>query len=209
MAGLVVGPTDIGERQGRWDLDDIARPPADQIQAAPAGQRVELPFHRPIQRRPWRAGGSAAGMDLDRHVLEVLPSEALDVAERREFGLVVLDVVGIEHRQLDDVVETGDVARLQPGPLPKPTIKAVVPTIGDELEKTGVLQLTNPFGRPFEHGLRPNVGRRIVLIELIPVDELAIDRQFRFGQPLAHCHAPIRRSPRWRSRPGPGRGRRS
>ena len=172
-------PAEIGERAGRWDLHHVARPHAVDIEGARGAERVPLPFGDAVQRDPRLAGRAAAGHELGRRMRQVLGEvrKSRQHAERRVLLLVGLDVFRVVDRQLGDVVEALDVARLDPGLFPQPLIERVLPADLHDLEEALVLQGADAVRRPLVDGVDENVGHRIALIERIPVHRLVIDRQ--------------------------------
>ncbi len=123
------------------------------------------------------------GMDL-----QALAHGTVDEAERRVLLLVLLDVVGIERRQLGDVVDAPDVARLDAGGLPAALVEPVLPAGLHQVEELLVLERADLVGRPFPARVREHVGHRIALVERIPIDRAVIDRQRGDGLGVDHVH---------------------
>src|SRR3954468_17323896 len=98
-------------------------------------------------------------------------------AEGRMLLLVVLEVIRVVGRQLRDVVQAANVARLDSGLLPQRLIERVLPADLHRLEEALVLQRPDALRRPLVDRLGKDVGHRKALIELLPVERLAVDRQ--------------------------------
>ena len=106
--------------------------------------------------------------------------ESRQHAEWRMLLLVGLDVFRVVDRQLGDVVEAPDVARLDTGLFPQSLIEWVLPADLHDLEEALVLQGADAVRRPLVDRVGEDVGHRIALIESIPVHCLVIDRQGAF-----------------------------
>src|SRR5690348_18494330 len=95
------------------NLHAVAWTSADNIKDTGVREPVELPFLRRIKCGPRFAGGSAAGLKLHWRRLHSRRDVAVNQPKGRVFLLILLDVARIECRQLDDIVDASDVARLK------------------------------------------------------------------------------------------------
>ena len=183
MAGLVGAPAGIAERGGVRDLHAVAGAHADDVKIARVRQAVHLPFLRRVQCRPRLAGGAAGGLQLHRRRLHFGEHIAIDQAEGRVLFLVFLDVGGVEHRQLDDVVDALDVARFQTDGRPAALVESILPAGHHQVEELLVLERANLVRRPAPAAALEHIRHRVSFIERIPVDRAVIIRQRTFRHP--------------------------
>jgi hypothetical protein len=141
------------------------------------GEAVELPLLRRIKCRPRLAGSAAAGLQLHRRGLHFRGDVAIDQAEGRVLFLVLLDVGGVEGRQLGNVVDALDVARLKAGRFPAALVEFVLPAGLHQIEELLVLKAPDFLRRPAPARPLEFVRHRVPLVERIPVDRPVIDRK--------------------------------
>ena len=81
MARFVAAPPGVAERAGVRDLHAVAGAHAADVKHAGMGEPVQLPLLWRVKRRPWFAGGAAAGLQLHRRRLHSSGDVAVDQAE--------------------------------------------------------------------------------------------------------------------------------
>src|SRR5215475_3330340 len=128
------------------NLHAIARAYTADVKHARMGESVQFPFLRRIKRWSGLAGGAAAGLQLHWHRLHARDDVAVDQAEGRVLFLILLDVARIEHRQLHDVVDALDVARLETFGGPTPLVEFVLPARFYQIEELFVLERADFVG---------------------------------------------------------------
>ena len=181
---LVHAPAQIAERERYRDLHHVAGPGALQIERARRGESVELPFLRPVERRPRFAGGAAGGLHLERRRRAFRRTHIVEFAERRILDLVLLHVVGVVGRDFVAVVDVPDVSGFESGRLPALAVERIVPPELHASQEALVLQRAHPFRRPLVDRIHEHVGNRIVPMEPSPVDGTVVDRQVARRKPV-------------------------
>src|SRR4029079_6400995 len=110
------------------NLHAVARTDAHNVKDTGVRETVKLPFLRCIKGRPRLAGGSTAGLKLHRRRLHTRGDVSVNQPKGWIFFLILLDFARIERRQLDDVVDASDVARLKTLRAPAAFVEFVFPT---------------------------------------------------------------------------------
>src|SRR6185295_17661264 len=93
-----------------------------------------------------------------------------------------LDVVGVEARQLRDVVDGTDVASREALVLPALRVERIGPAALDAGHEALVLQCAETLRRPAIHRALEHVGHRVVTAVRVPVERVAVERDRAHGR---------------------------
>ena len=171
---LAVAHAAVGEAERERDQHQVAGPHALHGVAPRAEDRHHLAVLRRVQHRPRQAGGAAAGLQDERHRIRPAGRDPHEIAERRMRLDALADVLDRVGRNLRQVVEALDVARLHAGGAPMALEERDFPAAPHGLQEAPFLQRAQLVARGAEHAAEEVGRRRIVARDTREIERVLV-----------------------------------